>query len=475
MESKPLVVDLDGTLLKSDMLLETALAFLRKWPMRFYQPLLWLLQGGKTHLKANLAEEVFVNVANLPFNEVVLDWLRKEKAKGRFLVLATATHRIYDEKISEHLGLFDHVLATEQHINLSASRKRDALIDVFGEEGFDYVGNSHDDVVVWEAANAAIVVDPDVGVVQRAGTVANSVEVIETRKGAMWAWLKQLRLHQWLKNILIFVPLIAGHQVGSLPLLTNALLAFLFFSLCASSVYVLNDLLDLNEDRDHPRKKFRPFAAGSLSIKSGMMAFPALLITAFAGSWMFLPPLFTVGLALYYLITLTYSLQLKRVVIVDVVTLAILYTIRIVAGAFATGVELTFWLLAISMFMFLSLALVKRYAELHMVKSKGIDEKISGRGYYPSDLELLSSLGAASGYLSVMVLALYIQDPSTAHLYSNPKYIWLACPILLFWVSRTWMLAHRGEMHDDPVVFAVKDRVSLLTGALMLLVFWLAV
>lgn len=474
-DTKPLVVDLDGTLLKSDMLLETGFAFLRKRPLRFYQPLLWLLRGGKAHLKANLAEHVFVEVANLPFNQAVLEWLREEKAQGRSLILATATHRSYAEQIGAHLGLFDQVLATDRTINLSAERKRDALVAVFGEEGFDYVGNSREDLVVWEAADAAIVVDPELGVARRAEAVANSVKLIETRNGSAKAWLKQLRVHQWLKNLLIFVPLVAAHQVRSLPLLLNTTLAFFFFSLCASSVYLLNDLLDLNEDRSHPRKRFRPFAAGTLSLKSGIIAFPILLLTAFVGSFVLLPPMFSAGLALYYALTLGYSLILKRVVIIDVVTLAALYTIRIIAGSFATGLALTFWLLAFSMFMFLSLALVKRFAELRMARAKGGDEKISGRGYYPSDLEMLSSMGAASGYLSVMVLALYIQDSSTSHLYSHPKFIWLACPLLLFWISRTWMLTHRGHMHDDPVVFAVKDRISLLTGALMLLAFWLAV
>ena len=469
------MVDLDGTLLKSDVLLESGLAFLRAYPLRFYAPLLWLLRDGKAQLKARLAEAVFVDVANLPFNRTVLEWLHAEKAQGRSLILATATHRVYAEQIAKHLTIFDRVLATDHTINLSAERKRDALVDAFGAKGFDYVGNSHDDVSVWEAADAAIVVDPERGVMRRAEAVANSVEVIETRNGAGKAWLKQLRLHQWLKNFLIFVPLVAAHQLHSWPLLLNAALAFFMFSLCASSVYLLNDLLDLNEDRRHPRKRLRPFAAGTLSLKSGIIAFPLLLLTAFIGSFLLLPPMFSAGLAFYYVVTLGYSLALKRVVIVDVVTLATLYTIRIIAGSLATGISPTFWLLAFSMFMFLSLALVKRYAELHMVRARGSDAKISGRGYYPSDLEMLSSLGAASGYLSVMVLALYIQDASTLHLYRHPQFIWLACPLLLFWVSRTWMLTHRGQMHDDPVVFAVKDRISLLTGALMVLVFWLAI
>lgn len=473
--TKPLVVDLDGTLLKSDMLLETGLAFLHKQPLRFYLPLLWLLRGGKLQLKANLAENVFVDVANLPFNRTVLEWLHEEKAQGRTLILATATHQSYAEQIAAHLAIFDRVLATDHATNLSAERKRDALVAVFGERGFDYVGNSRDDLAVWEAADAAIVVDPEFGVVRRAENLANSVKVIETRNGSAKAWLKQLRLHQWLKNLLILVPLVAAHKASSLPLLCNAILAFFLFSLCASSVYLLNDLLDLSEDRRHPRKRFRPFAAGTLSIKAGFVVLPLLLLTAFAGSFVLLPPMFSAGLALYYAVTLTYSLWLKRLMIVDVMTLAALYTIRIIAGSLATGLGLTFWLLAFSMFMFLSLALVKRYAELYMARAQGKEGKTAGRGYYPTDLEMLSSLGAASGYLSVMVLALYIQDPSTAHLYSHPKSIWMACPLLLFWISRTWMLAHRGQMHDDPVVFAAKDRRSLLTGALILLAFWLAV
>lgn len=475
MNNKPLVVDLDGTLLRSDMLLESGLAFLRKQPWRFYQPLLWLLRHGKAELKARLAQHAFIEVEHLPFNLQVIDWLRAEKAQGRSLVLATASNQIYAENIGNHLGLFDRILASNTAINLSAERKRDALIEAFGEKGFDYVGNSNDDIAVWSAANAAIIVDPEFGVAHRAETRVNVVKIMNTRTGIGRAWLKQLRVHQWLKNLLVFVPLLAAHQFRSPPQLSHALLAFLFFCLCASSVYILNDLLDLEDDRRHPTKRFRPFAAGTLSVKAGITAFPLLLITALAGSYVLMPLRFTVALLLYFLVTLAYSLRLKRLVMVDVITLAALYTVRIIAGALACGLALTFWLLAFSMFMFLSLALVKRYAELHVARQKGSEEKAGGRGYYPSDLEMLSSLGAASGYLSVMVLALYIQEPATLHLYTFPQAIWLACPLLLFWISRTWMLTHRGKMNDDPVVFAAKDKISLLIGALMLLVFWIAV
>jgi 4-hydroxybenzoate polyprenyltransferase len=199
-----------------------------------------------------------------------------------------------------------------------------------------------------------------------------------------------------------------------------------------------------------------------------------LLLLAFGGSAVLMPWKFTLALASYYALTLAYSLVLKRVMTVDVIVLAMLYTARIIAGTFAFDVELTFWMLAFSMFLFLSLALVKRYTEMRESRSRGNAEPTKGRGYYPGDLEMISSLGAASGYLAVMVLALYIQDQNTLALYTNPKIIWLACPMLLYWITRAWMIAHRGWMHDDPVVFAIRDRKSLIVGVMFAVVFWLA-
>ncbi|HNN66745.1 MAG TPA: UbiA family prenyltransferase, partial [Pseudomonadales bacterium] len=240
------------------------------------------------------------------------------------------------------------------------------------------------------------------------------------------------------------------------------------------SVYLLNDLLDLSADRRHPRKRRRPFAAGTLPIAHGIIAMPALLLSAFSLSLLINPFAFTATLATYYIFTLAYSLRLKRTLMLDAITLAGLYTLRIIAGAAAVSVIPSFWMLAFSMFLFLSLALVKRYTELRDSRLKGKSELTPGRGYYPADLEMVSALGAASGYLSVMVLALYTQDQTTAALYQQPQLIWLACPLLLYWVTRTWMLAHRGQMHEDPVLFAIKDRVSLLVGALFAAVFWIA-
>jgi 4-hydroxybenzoate polyprenyltransferase len=283
-----------------------------------------------------------------------------------------------------------------------------------------------------------------------------------------------MRLHQWLKNLLIFVPLLVSHRLDAGASLVAGLLAFVLFSMCASSAYILNDLLDLASDKRHPSKRRRPLAAGLISIRTAATASLFLLLGAFAGAFWLLPWQFAGAMAAYYVVTVVYSLWLKRLMMVDVVTLAMLYTLRIIAGTLLFHLVMTFWMLAFSMFIFLSLAMVKRHAELLAARERGDKDKPGGRGYYAGDLSMISALGAAAGYLSVMVLALYIQDPNTAALYSKPAIIWLACPLLLYWISRVWLLAHRGDMHDDPVVFAIRDPVSLMVGALFGLVFWLA-
>ncbi|MGF6900981.1 UbiA family prenyltransferase [Paraburkholderia sp. GAS348] len=474
MRSRPLVVDLDGTLIRSDILIESGFAYLKAAPHRFYNPLLWLTRDGKPGLKAHLADATNVDVTVLPYDATVLQWLKAERDAGRSLVLATASHERYAQAISAHLGLFDMTFATNGSINLSAHNKRDMLVAQYGEKGFDYAGNSHDDIAVWQSAKRAYVVNPSSGVERAARKLGNVERVIESRPPLAKTLSKSLRLHQWLKNLLIFVSLLAWHKLSSTELAAAALLAFVTFGLCASSVYLLNDLLDLEDDRHHPVKRKRPLASGALPITWGLILFPVLLVSAFGLAWPFLPWRFSAVLLGYYALTLAYSMFLKRQVMVDVVVLAMLYTIRIVAGTVAIGAHLTFWLLAFSMFIFLSLALVKRYAELHSMMARGL-MKTRGRGYIASDLPLISSLGTSSGYLAVLVLALYIQDAKTASLYRHPQVIWLACPLLLYWVSRTWIIAHRGLMHDDPIVFAARDRVSLAVVALCGMVFWAAI
>ena len=469
----PLVVDLDGTLLRSDLLVETGMAFIRTRPFHVYKTIGWLAKG-KIELKANLAQATNIDVTVLPYNEKVLELIKTAKSENRSIVLATASHHTLAEKIAAHLDIFDVVLATDSNRNLTAKVKRDVLIQNFGTKGFDYIGNSSDDLEVWSAARHAYVVDPEYGVQRKAEALGNVKQTIQSDQTTFKNWVSAARVHQWAKNALIFVPLLAAHQLMNSAQLWQGFLAFILFGLCASSVYILNDLLDLTDDRHHQTKKKRMFAAGRLSIKSGLLSFPFLLIAAFAGAAVLLPWQFAACLLAYYTLTLAYSLYLKRHMAIDVIALATLYTLRIIAGAAAFSLELTFWMLAFSMFMFLSLALVKRYAELREARASGRTAKTRGRGYYPGDLEMISSLGASSGYLAVMVLALYIHDQATISLYSRPQVIWLACPLLLFWITRVWMLTHRGQIHEDPVVFAIRDRVSLMVGALFCAVFWAA-
>ncbi|MEE4676434.1 UbiA family prenyltransferase [Pseudomonas alliivorans] len=469
----PLVVDLDGTLLRSDVLFETAMAFIRQYPLQVFKLLLWLLQG-KASLKRGLALSVKLDIALLPYDADVIEYIQQARRTGRLIVLATAAHETLATQIARHLNLFDQVWASDGEVNLSAHRKRDLLIDHYGQSGFDYIGNSTDDLCIWATARKAIVANPHVGVQRRAQAQGNVDQVLNAHATSLKDWRKALRLHQWLKNALIFVPLLAAHQIQQSQQVIDGLLAFLFFGLCASSVYVLNDLLDLADDRHHRSKRNRPFASGSLPIKSGLIAVPTLLLLAFGGAAAVLPWQFSAVLGAYYLLTLVYSLYLKRHMAVDVIVLAMLYTTRILAGAAAFHLPLTFWILAFSMFLFLSLALVKRYAELREARVREVEGKTRGRGYYPGDLDMIASLGASSGNLAVMVLALYIHEGATIALYQHPHVIWLACPLLLFWITRIWMLTHRGLMNDDPVVFAIRDRISQGIGALFLLVFWVA-
>ncbi|MFS2159270.1 UbiA family prenyltransferase [Pseudomonas sp. Pseusp122] len=469
----PLVVDLDGTLLRSDLLLETTMAFVRSHPLQFFKLFGWLFQG-KAALKQGLALATELDVTVLPYDPAVIELIEAERAAGRMIILATAAHDSLARRIAEHLQLFDLVWASDAERNLSADNKRDVLVAHYGEGGFDYVGNSRDDLSVWQASRKAIVVNPEAGVQSRAQAQGNVEQVIESNTASLKDWRKALRLHQWMKNALIFVPLLAAHQLNQPLQVLHGLLAFLFFGLCASSVYILNDLLDLTDDRHHQSKRNRPFASGRLSIRSGLVLVPLLLLGAFSGAALLLPWQFCAVLGGYYLLTLAYSLSLKRLMTLDVIVLAMLYTTRILAGAAAFNLPLTFWILAFSMFMFLSLALVKRYAELREARLKDLKDKTRGRGYYPADLDMIASLGATSGHLAVMVLALYIHEGATVVLYSHPHVIWLACPLLLFWITRVWMLTHRGQMNDDPVVFAIRDRVSQLIGALFALVFWIA-
>lgn len=471
---KPIIVDLDGTLLKSDLLVELFCVFIKKNPLNLLWVAFWLFKG-KARLKAELSRAVELDVRVLPYNQTVIAWLEKHKAEGHTMYLATASNEQYAEKICAHIDLFDGYWGSTETVNLSSRKKRDLLNKEIGEGAYIYLGNSSDDIAVWESCAEAVVVNPDRGVYKAASRAAIVTECIETRPAFFPTLLKHLRIHQWLKNILVFVPLLASHQALQLTIVFDAIIAFVAFGLCASGVYVINDLLDLEADRSHHSKCFRPLASGDFCIKRAVLWLPVLLGISLLLALYQLPVLFVATLSFYFLLTLVYSFWLKRVVMVDVISLATLYTVRIVAGTTALALELSFWLLAFSMFIFLSLALIKRYAEIMQIKSRGGLDKVLGRGYVVEDLHLLSSLGAASGYISVLVLALYIQDSRTLELYNNPQIIWFSCPLLLYWVSRVWMISHRGLMNDDPIVWAIKDRISRYVGLLFSLVFVLAI
>lgn len=470
--NRNIVVDLDGTLVNSDMLVENLFLFLRLHPLRFFSLLLWLFKG-KAFFKRSLADAIVPDAHALPYNKPLLSWLQQQHEAGHRLVLATASDLRIARRVANHVGLFDEVIGTES-MNLSSGNKRNVLVERFGERGYEYVGNSSADFVVWQSASIIHVANPERGVLHKARNLGELGMVFDERPNYWRTLLKALRVHQWTKNMLLFIPLLASHRVLELSLLWNGFIAFIAFSACASSVYLLNDLLDLPDDRQHPTKRHRPLAAGTLPILHALFLIPILLLISLVLSLWLLPLSFAGVLASYYTLTLAYSLWLKRMVMVDVVMLSMLYTIRVIAGTAAMTLIITFWIFAFCMFIFLSLAFVKRYTELRDARQNGKQDKSAGRGYYPADFELLASLGGASGYISVLVLALYINEAASATLYHSPEWLWAACPLLLFWLSRTWLLAHRGQMHDDPIVFALRDSVSRWTGLIFLGVFALA-
>lgn len=469
--SVPLCIDLDGTLIRTDLLHESTLKLLRGGPHLVVMLPLWLA-GGKASLKRQIAGRVDLDVASLPYDQEVVDWIRDERASGRRVVLCTASDARYANQVADHLGMFDEVIASDGLRNVSAQRKADTLAERFGERGFDYAGNSSDDLPVWAKARRAIVVGPDKRVAAEARRRFAVEREFPRQPPGTSVWLRAMRLHQWLKNLLVFLPLAGAHQLADVSLLLQAALAFVAFGYCASSVYILNDLMDLESDRVHPRKSRRPFAAGVLSPLTGLLLAAVLLLAAF-GLALSMREEFAGWLAAYFGLTLAYTFFLKRRVLVDCLTLGALYTLRVVAGGAAVGLPPSFWLLAFSLFLFLSLAFVKRYSEL-LVMVKTNKTEAHGRGYQAGDLSIVQTMGVAAGFTAVMLLALYINGGTVRRLYSRPELLWLAIPVLLYWINRMWMQAHRGNMNDDPVIFAVRDRYSLVCGALFAAVLWVA-
>ncbi len=483
-----LCVDLDGTLVKSDTLLDTVLVLARQRPGDLVRIPGWIAEG-KASFKRHLTAAVKLDVEHLPYNRRLLEYLRAQHGEGRAIYLATAADHELAERVAAFLGIFAGVLATDAAtggVNLAGGNKLAAMRARFGD-GFCYIGNAKPDVELLAACVSPMTANPERALLagmKRRGTVAAAN--FEDRGSALRSWLKAIRLHQWAKNTLIFVPLLLAHQWNPATF-GGAITAFLSFGLCASATYIINDLLDLEADRRHLRKSRRPFAAGDISAIAGVVAVAVLLAVALAlaialprivgvmpGDYSLARPYkFLEWLGFYTATTLAYSLYLKRKLLLDVFVLSGLYTVRILAGSAATGIPVSAWLAGFSVFFFLSLAFVKRFSELEGLRERGVSGS-TGRGYFVSDLEQLRALGTGAAYAAVVVMTLYINNPETKVLYAHVIRLWLVVPVLLLWLSQVWMLASRGEMHDDPVVFAITDKRSLLLGVVMAVVVWSA-
>jgi 4-hydroxybenzoate polyprenyltransferase/phosphoserine phosphatase len=465
--SSVLCVDLDGTLLQSDLLWESLLLLVKRKPLSLLRLPTWLIRG-KAYTKRQIALRVIPNPATLNYHPQVLDSIRDARRQDRRVALVTASDAMAAEPVCDHLGMFTDCLASDGKTNLSGTTKRDLIIARFGESGFDYVGDSSRDLPVWKAAQTAILVEPSAGLTRRARQVSRSVRVLESEKRPLAAMWRALRPHQWLKNVLVFVPLVLAHRIRDVGTLERALLAFAEFSLCASAAYLLNDLLDLEADRMHPTKRNRPIASGKISVPLALGVAATLLLLSFGLAGLTAHGAAIALLFLYLVVTTAYSLSLKKIAILDVVTLSGLYTLRIFFGAVSVHVPVSAWLLAFSVFFFMSLAMAKRFSEL--VRSPQEESReLAGRGYRPGDKLIVSNLGAASGYVSVLVMALYVNSQEVTALYHRPQLLWAICPTLLYWISRLWLIAYRGDLGEDPVVFAMEDRVSYLLGGLALL------
>jgi 4-hydroxybenzoate polyprenyltransferase len=458
---RPLCVDLDGTLVKSDTLVDSLLLLVRSRPLDALKTPLWALRG-KANLKREVTARVTLDVEHLPYNRPLLEYLMAQRGDGRKLYLATGADAGLADRIARHLNIFEGVLSSDGTTNLIGSNKLASFRSRFAGD-FDYIGNARPDLPLLSAATTPMLANPDLGL--RMALRASGLKPQRTftdRANGLRTFIKAIRVHQWAKNALIFLPLLLAHHLQA-PVILAAAIAFVCFSLCASATYIVNDLLDIEADRQHPRKRKRAFASGNLSAGLGMAIAAVFLAVSVAGAVIFLPRGFLGWLIFYLVATLAYSLALKRIVILDVVILSALYTLRMLAGAAATHTLISPWLAAFAIFIFLSLAMVKRFSELQNVRSAGA-QLSNGRGYLLNDIEQIRSFGTSSAFASVVVLSVYIGQPDVLSLYHHHDRMWLMAPLLILWLCRVWLLASRGELDEDPVVFALTDPMSLLMG-----------
>jgi len=470
-ELRPLCVDLDGTLVKSDTLVDSLLILVRARPLMLFK-LAARLPRGKAAFKQFVTESVLLDVPHLPYNRTLLKFLHQERARGRELYLATGADVHLARRVADHLGIFADVLGSDGATNLTGSKKLSGLRSQFGSAAFDYIGNDTPDLPLLADATKAMVANPSLRLRMRLKASGIKPAQTFTERNAFWeSFFKAARVQQWAKNLLVFVPLLCSHALSAGKLLT-ALLAAGCFSLIASSAYIFNDLLDIDADRRHARKQHRPFASGDMSASSGVLIATIFLIAGLVGAQM-LPGRFFACMLLYLATTIAYSLYLKRIVLVDVLVLSGLYILRLLAGSSVTQTPISHWLAGFSMFLFLSLAIVKRFAELENLRATNAVPN-NGRGYLITDLDQLRSFGTSSAYAAVVVFAIYITSPDVQRLYHEPQLLWGSVPLMILWLNRVWLLAARGQLDDDPVAFALTDPISQAIGIAVVAVALLA-
>jgi 4-hydroxybenzoate polyprenyltransferase len=467
-QQPPLCIDLDGTLLKTDTLWETFIAQLKSRPWRLLLVPFWLL-SGRACLKQRLADGAKLDCASLPYTGQLLSLLEQAHAAQRPLILVSACDCSVAMQIAEHLGFFTEVIASDGKTNLKGENKARVLVERFGRGGFDYAGNERADFAVWEVARERLVVNAPRGIAQRLGGNSETVRELSPRANRPKAFVRALRCHQWSKNTLVFLPLIAAHAYFSREAVTGAGLMFVAWCLVASGIYVLNDLLDLEADRRHPTKRLRPFASGDLPLSVGIVMAPALLVSGLVVAALISPGC-VAALGLYCALAFAYSSHLKKKPLVDVFTLAFFFTVRVVGGGLASGYPVSAWLLAFAGFLFLGLAFLKRCSELVCIQGLG-RRHMGSRGYGVVDLPVLQMFGVASAFVAIMVLSLYVNSAVAEAQYRWPAALWAAGPFMLLWLCRLWLATARGEMSDDPIVYSIKDWVSWLTGACVLATF----
>ena len=474
-EEKCLFVDLDGTLIKSDLLFECLVPIIKNYFYALFLAPFWLLKG-KAYLKDKFSDLVSINPEILPYNNNVLEYIRKEKENGSKIILATASNIKLAKSISDYLGIFDDVIASSKEENLKGKNKLNK-IKLYIENNntnkeFSYIGDSEADVKIFNETNIPIVVG-NKNVFNKIKSKNDKTSFVDGENDfSLKKFFKMIRTYQWVKNFLIFLPLILAHKFLDVNLLLKALVAFFSFSFLASSVYIINDIMDVESDRIHPSKKNRPIASGAVKISSALKVAFILMPLSFIIS-IFLGKEFLFVLLTYFITTSCYSFYLKKIMLVDILILSLLYTVRMFAGGVALNIYLSPWLFMFSMFFFFSLACAKRYSELYAVRNN-LQDEIKGRGYQAQDLEQIQIFGSSSGYIAILIFALYIQSDISMKLYKTPSFFWALCPIMLYWISRVWLLSHRGQMTQDPIIFALKDKVSYVVLILSIIIFGVA-